>query len=170
MVPRRSSGVLSGLSGGSFGLGRTPSRLGRLHSLGGWFPALGDSLSPLSLKGRLLLGARGRFCQLLSSHCHGLYALLERKILGRILQMGDHWFCLPIKEAIAEKGGRSEGNFLLLGDARIHGFQDVVSTLEGGSSHEVNQVSRYDHIEVPERPDHSLGRGEEGGGGGRGLF
>ena len=48
---------------------------------------------------------------MLSGRSHGFYALLEREVLGRVLQVGDHWFCLSIKEAVAEKGSRSKGNF-----------------------------------------------------------
>ena len=76
-------------------LGGTTHGLERLCSLWGLFH---------SLKGRFLLSACGLgLGQLLSGSCHGLFALLQGKILSRILETGYYWLSLPSKSQLLKK-------------------------------------------------------------------
>ena len=84
--------------------------------------------------------------------------------------LSNHRLSLAIKGAVAEEGGRSKGNFLLLRDTRVHRLQNAVPALEGGPSHEADQTPGYDYTEVPKGPHHRFQRGQEGRGRVGGFF
>ena len=136
------------------GLGDMTCGIEGLGSLGSMFLAFGDGESLLPEREISAKWVGSRAWPLLSDSCHGLYALLQRKSLSRILETGHHWFTLPIKEPITKEGGRLLGHLLLIHDAGIHRLEDTVPALDGGSRHEINEASGSGGTEVLNIPHH----------------